>query len=155
MLTGGVAGDVNTSAAPLNASQGLSGSNDIGDNLPFDAGDPRNPAKRPLTTGAPAASRPVATAAPTAAGTKWGVPGQGLVNPDEAAALMKEREKEGGDGYDKPVTTRSAGSLQRDGPVAGGEGEYRRPHTAHAGGRATGDGNGVEVTPLSVICPLV
>lgn len=129
MIGGGPAGDINTSAAPIGASQGLSGSNDIGDNLGgFDPGDSRN-AKRTTTA---------ARGAGTSAG-KWGTPGQGPPAGENVPHIMQRGDSAPADqGYEnKPATTRSAGSLQRDG---GEVDPHRRPHTAH-GGRGEEEGH--------------
>lgn len=114
--------ELNTSAAPINASQGLSGADDdIGDQLEFDGGDGRNMTKR--SAGAPGQ--------PTnpAISSRWGTAGQGLVSPDQVPAIM--RGENGGE--EKMPTTRSAGSLQRDGN--GNDDQMKRPHTASAAGR--------------------
>ena len=124
--------ELNTSAAPLNASQGLSGAgDDIGDDLEFDGpgGDSRNMTKKSTGTPAGQPSNP-------AISSRWGTAGQGLVSPDQVPGIMR-----GENGEEKMPTTRSAGSLQRDGNgnmVNSGNGnddQMKRPHTASAVGR--------------------
>lgn len=129
--------ELNTSAAPINASQGLSGAeDDIGDQLDYD-GDGRNMAKK--SAGAPGQPPNPAIS------SRWGTAGQGLVSPDQVPGIMR-----GENGEEKMPTTRSAGSLQRDGngnlmnSGNGNDDHMKRPHTASAAGR------GVQTQEVSV-----
>lgn len=115
MVGGGGTGDINTSAALVAASQGLSGSNDIGKNLGgFDAGDSRNavPSGKAREAGEDSA--------------KWVSPGQGPPAGDVRRIMQRVDSAPIDRDYEKtPTTTRSAGNR----PYGGD----KRPHTAHGG----------------------
>eukprot|EP00604_Paraphysomonas_vestita_P000714 CAMPEP_0174825202 /NCGR_PEP_ID=MMETSP1107-20130205/42518_1 /TAXON_ID=36770 /ORGANISM="Paraphysomonas vestita, Strain GFlagA" /LENGTH=361 /DNA_ID=CAMNT_0016056595 /DNA_START=950 /DNA_END=2035 /DNA_ORIENTATION=- len=127
--------ELNTSAAPINASQGLSGAvdDDIGDQLDYDGhgiNDGRNMSKRPGGTPGQSSNPAISS--------RWGTAGQGLVSPDQVPGIMRG---ENNMGEEKMPTTRSAGSLQRDGNgnlinnSNGNDDQMKRPHTASAAGR--------------------
>jgi hypothetical protein len=109
--------EANTSAVPLGASHGLSGADDIGDQLEYDG-------RRAVTAGAVHGG-----GVNPALSSRWGTAGQGLVSADQVPGIMRGE----GTGEEKLPTTRSAGSLQR------GDG-----HTGHggAGGGGVGVGGG-------------
>lgn len=111
MVGGGGGGtpppELNTSAAPIGASQGLSGADDIGDHLDYDG-------RRAVTAGAVQGNPAVSS--------RWGTAGQGLVSADQVPGIMN--------GEEKMATTRSAGSIPREG---GHDDHQKRPHTAGAG----------------------
>jgi hypothetical protein len=133
MVGAGTPPEANTSAVPIGASHGLSGADDIGDQLEYDG-------RRAVTAGAVqgGASNP-------AHSSRWGTAGQGLVSADQVPAIMRGGE---GNGEEKMPTTRSAGSFQRDGVASGGGGgggydeQMKRPLTASAVGRSGLGGGG-------------
>lgn len=124
-MIGGGANDfpleANTSAMPIGASQGLSGAEDIGDQLDYDG-------RRAVTAGAVQGNPGMSS--------RWGTTGQGLVSPDQVPAIM--RGGAGDNGEEKMPTTRSAGSLRdHNGNLMSGghEDHMKRPLTASAVGR--------------------